>query len=384
MAKANGKNGDWHSVANKGKNGKSCPSPRLRKDPLPIDTSAHKFELKPNIQPLPLEPPAYEYLGELPHAYGSKRLFLTARDPHWLFAYWDLTWDQFTQAEAAAHDHKVFLQIYHESGDRVQQIHLHAGSREWCVNVNEAGGSFFAEIGYYRHDGHFEVLCRSSVATTPRDGMSWKTHSAFVTIPFHFTFKELMDLVDGHALPGEELAETLARLEADGFPFPFETFVLKALGEDSHDALLDYLRGDFVRRIQLGSMEITELLRKQLSEMRSSGQWSGSVSSPFGASFGAQEREFFMNVNAELIIYGGTSPDAKVRVDGQEISLRPDGTFSYHFTFKDGGYHIPITAQSADGEETRSAMLSFMRVTDQSEGVEATPQPTLPEPFGRV
>ena len=29
--------------------------------------------------------------GELPESYGTKKLFLTARDPHWLYANWDLT-----------------------------------------------------------------------------------------------------------------------------------------------------------------------------------------------------------------------------------------------------------------------------------------------------
>ena len=29
--------------------------------------------------------------AELPEAYGTRRLFLAARDPHWLYAHWDLT-----------------------------------------------------------------------------------------------------------------------------------------------------------------------------------------------------------------------------------------------------------------------------------------------------
>ncbi len=29
--------------------------------------------------------------GELPEAYGTRQLLLTARDPHWLYARWDLT-----------------------------------------------------------------------------------------------------------------------------------------------------------------------------------------------------------------------------------------------------------------------------------------------------
>jgi hypothetical protein len=91
-----------------------------------------------------------------------------------------------------------------------------------------------------------------------------------------------------------------------------------------------------------------------------------------------------MHVNAELIIYGGTDPQAKVRIDGHPIKLRDDGTFSYHFTFPDGRYFIPIEAESPDGVETRSAMLSFLRITDTIGEVTKTPQPAhLNPPIGR-
>ena len=82
-----------------------------------------------------------------------------------------------------------------------------------------------------------------------------------------------------------------------------------------------------------------------------------------------------MHVNAELIIYGGTEPNAKVRIDGHDISLSPDGTFSYHFVFPDGQFHIPIEATSADGVEKRSALLSFLRLTDLEGDVRKTGQP---------
>src|SRR5438094_6482773 len=32
--------------------------------------------------------------GELPEAYGTEKLLVAARDPHWLYAHWDLTREQ--------------------------------------------------------------------------------------------------------------------------------------------------------------------------------------------------------------------------------------------------------------------------------------------------
>ena len=48
-----------------------------------------------------------------------------------------------------------------------------------------------------------------------------------------------------------------------------------------------------------------------------------------------------MHVNAEIIFYGGTHPDATVTVNGQRIALQADGTFRYHFTLPDGDFNIP-------------------------------------------
>jgi hypothetical protein len=114
-----------------------------------------------------------------------------------------------------------------------------------------------------------------------------------------------------------------------------------------------------------------------------------SLFSGFGASWSAQpfggiERGFFMHVNAEVIFYGGTHPQARVTIAGNPVQLQPDGTFSYHFKFPDNDYEIPIIATSPDGVETRSATLFFRRETTREGEVGATAQPThLDEPMGR-
>src|SRR6516164_4194778 len=113
-----------------------------------------------------------------------------------------------------------------------------------------------------------------------------------------------------------------------------------------------------------------------------------SLFSGFGASWSAQpfglpEREFFMHVNAEVIFYGGTHPQAKVTIAGQPVQLQPDGTFRYHFKFPDNRFEIPIVAVSPDGVETRSATLYLQRGTSRYGDVGSTLQPTyLTDPMG--
>jgi len=107
--------------------------------------------------------------------------------------------------------------------------------------------------------------------------------------------------------------------------------------------------------------------------------WGGSENV---GSFGLAKREFFMHVNAEVIFYGGTHPQAKVTIDGKPVELGPDGSFRFHFVFPDGNYSIPITATSPDGVETRSATLRFERATARTGDVGHTAQPPLPVPMG--
>src|SRR6185436_15812406 len=104
------------------------------------------------------------------------------------------------------------------------------------------------------------------------------------------------------------------------------------------------------------------------------GQPSGisSVSSPFG---GEERRKgFWFNVNAELIIYGATEPDAAVTIGGRKIQLRRDGSFSFRFALPDGSYDLPVNATSADGDDSREARLHFRRATEFHGDVQAHPQ----------
>lgn len=333
--------------------------------------------------------PAYENLGTLPDSYGTRKLFLVARDPNILFAYWDLDPHQYQEACRSAHDGKVFLEVYVPGEGRVQQIHVWDSHKNWYLQVNRPNTPFVAQLGYYRNDGGFEVLARSSETVTPRDDLSPNTDATFVTIPFHLSFQELYDLVARQVRPGEQLAETLARLEKTDFEFPFQARIPRDLSAKESEELFGYL-SDEERRRMGGSFEITEMLRKRFDNALSSGQWASSagawvtsVSSPFGASFG-KSRGFHMHVNAELIIYGGTEPDAQMKINADKVTLSPDGTFAYHFVLPDGQFHIPVEATSADGAETRSALLSFLRLTDTVGDVRQTGQPVMDEPMGRL
>jgi hypothetical protein len=216
----------------------------------------------------------------------------------------------------------------------------------------------------------------------------------FETLPVDLHFEQILGLVKAAVRDNVPLMEAIQQLRATGFTGLPDTRggAHGPWTPEQERALAQVVSMDTVRRIWMGSLEITELIRRQfLLELSSQaaaqisvpGSWSGalaSVSSPFGKA--EQKKGFWFNVNAELIIYGATEPDAAVVIGGRKIRLRPDGTFSYRFSLPDGQYELPATATSADGTDSRSAELKFSRATQYRGDVKAHPQdPALKPPM---
>jgi hypothetical protein len=103
------------------------------------------------------------------------------------------------------------------------------------------------------------------------------------------------------------------------------------------------------------------------------------VSSLFGGQPGP--KGFWLNVNAELVVYGATEADATVMIAGRAVKLRPDGSFSCRFALPDGEFELPVSAISADQTDGRAAELKFSRQTGYCGEVGALPQdPKLKPP----
>jgi len=326
------------------------------------ESAAHKFDVTPAASP-PKQIFLEEHLGELPEAYGTGRLFLTARDPHWLYAYWDLSWQQMADCRGQAADGRLLLRLYEKDHTApVQELTLHHDSRNWYIPVDKAATTYSAELGYWRRDGHFHVVGRSRETTTPPEAVSSDATAQFVTVPIDVTFRELFGIVRDHLRQGEELAEALYRLQHGGFHFPFKLDLeLGPWTAEQVGTLERILGGDLLRRLQMGSFEISEWLRRRLQEEFGSANVL-SAFSPAGASWSAvPEKGFWFAVNAELIIYGATEPTAKVTVDGRPVDLRSDGTFSFHYAFPDGQFRLPVVAVSEAGDDRREVELTFNR-----------------------
>jgi hypothetical protein len=364
--------------------------PLLLEGDQPVPPSASGPGRKYALGPVPPSQHFDLVETELPEAYGTRRLFLTARDPHWLYAHWDLTSEQQLQFNARSADGHLILRIYtgKVEGHPIFEIHVHPESRHWFAHVERAGSSYAAELGCYSSVGRWTRIAVSSATVTPPDAVSAEGEIEFATIPFDFPFARLLEIIKSAVGEHPPLAQAIEELRRHGHPelprakgTPVSTWT-----PQQEQALAKVVNLDEVRRVWMGSLEITELIRRRLAhEISSLGISSlssgvSSLSSPFGGT--GQSKGFWFNVNAELIIYGATEPTAKVTLGGQEIKLRSDGSFSYRFALPDGKYDLPAVAVSADGTDARAADLKFSRETEYLGDVGAHPQdPALKPPL---
>ncbi|MGE3805009.1 MAG: DUF4912 domain-containing protein [Gemmataceae bacterium] len=262
---------------------------------------------------------------DLPAGYGKDRIVVMVRDPYWLHAYWELTRNAIQRAEAALgqewHGAKPILRILDVSGrdvstaaeSIVRDIYIHGGCNNWYIDVADPPRSFRVDIGYLSPRGRFYVLARSNVVSTPRAGVS--------------------DIIDENWADIDTKKADRIYAMSGGFDPTASSLELKQLFEER------------LRR-PLGSPAVTS----------------------FGSgAFPAKGRKFFFHLDAELIVYGATEPDARVTLQGEPIKLRPDGTFTMRYSLPDSRQIIPAVAASADGVEERTIVLAVERNTKQLE-----------------
>jgi hypothetical protein len=263
---------------------------------------------------------------DLPGGYGKDRIVVMVRDPYWLHAYWELTRNAIQRAEAALGQDWIgarpILRLLDVTSNdttsnserTLRDIDIHGGCNNWYIDVQSPPRSFRVDIGYVARTGRFYVLARSNVVSTPRAGVS--------------------DVIDENWTDIDPRKADRIYAMSGGFDPAASSLELKQLFEER------------LRR-PLGSPAVT------------------SIGSGFMA--GGKMRKFWFQLDAELIVYGATEPNARVTLQGEPVKLRPDGTFTMRFSLPDSRQIIPAVATSPDGIEERTIVLAVERNTKQLE-----------------
>jgi len=318
--------------------------------------------------------------GKLPTAYGTQKLRLTARDPHSLYAHWDLTDEQQRRFNAQSAHHHLVVRLHAETttAEPVTEVHVHPESRHWFIYVPRASTAYVAQLGYYQPNRQWAVIATSAATITPPDTISADKTAQFGTMSAEGPSPPLA----ASARTGAQERQLPAAVRQFTLGEPTEAIQTRELRPETLQNVhalqgLELVRGAEEQEIQVMGGRQIWLPAQIIAAMGISspaGEEMEIVSSPSGQE-PPRERGFWFNVNAELILYGATEPGASVTLDGLPLNLRPDGTFSLRLALPDGDYTLAVAAVSAEGD-WRQAGLNFSRRTDYQG--EAGPKPQDP------
>jgi hypothetical protein len=322
--------------------------------------------------------PRFEEHYSLPSSYGQTEIVLVARDPYWIYAYWEVDGSSIESLRKKIGDEVersvMVMRLYEISyvdfngtnANHWFDIDVGPFAKNWYVNLLSDNGSYCAELGLRAPNGTFYSLTRSNFITLPRASSSHRSEiiwmevkeeepSAFVSLRskgngfknrggftrrIYLTDEEIRSYYSRHFyLLRQILSRRLAKNEIDqieeaaigGITFALDEIIR---GELTHKA--------FLRKIRSGSSE--EMIVEE------------------GASVHEErKRKFFFEIGTELIVYGRTESDAQVTLNGKEVKLRSDGTFSLRYVLNDGNIPLDFKAHSKNGIDKRSIKTSVER-----------------------
>ena len=192
----------------------------------------------------------------------------------------------------------------------MREIEIHGGVTNWYIDVSTPLQSYRVDIGYLASNGKYFAIARSNAITTPAP--------------------DAADSIDEN---WTDVAENYERVYA--------------------------LSGGYHEENSSG--ELQELFEERLRRP---------MNSPLGSQFGVgaervlnRHRDFLFNVDAEMILFGSTKPDARVTLGGDPVKIRPDGSFTVRLSMPDKRQVLPVVASSADGVEQRTIVIAIERNT---------------------
>lgn len=258
--------------------------------------------------------------GRIQNNSSRDRLLAVARDPYWIHVYWELSTSTLERARAAMgqlwHGARPILRIMdvtseetsalseRQEGDEVIQSDVN----NWYVNIKQPGHKYRVDLGFLTRRGSFFIVGKSNVVQMPPVSMSTSIED-----DWSIAQEEIHRIqVRQNDPESRQLSSDLIELFEDRFHQPINKSSLNHLPANFH---------------------------------------------------ASQDMPLKFEIGAELVIYGATSPSARVSLQGEPVPIQPDGTFSVRFHMPDSRQIIPAVAVSADGAEEKTIILAVERNT---------------------
>ncbi|MEQ8846356.1 DUF4912 domain-containing protein [Botrimarina sp.] len=248
------------------------------------------------------------------------RLVLLVRDPYWLQLNWEITTSGVARARTALGQHwhgaEPVLRIAKTAADggtlAARQVKIHGGVDHWYVDVSDPPSCYRAEIGYVDSQGRFYSLARSNEVKTPEPGLSEQSADGWSDVARNADRVFALSGGYSHEGPSAELREALEERLRRPLGRPSETRMINGAGLGGADSLQ-------------------------------------------------------VELDAELLLQGHATPHTHLTVQGEPVSVGPDGCFAVKLPFPDRRQVIPVVASSADGLHQKTIIVGVDRNTKSLE-----------------
>lgn len=123
---------------------------------------------------------------------------MTARDPQWLYAHWDMSDEQVRHYNALSFEGHLSVRVHSEPGGRppVVEAHVLPESRHWFIYVGPGAASYVAQLGYYDQQRQWRPLAASPPVQTPEPFPALAGPELFATLPLDIPLAEVAPLVE--------------------------------------------------------------------------------------------------------------------------------------------------------------------------------------------
>jgi len=182
----------------------------------------------------------------------------------------------------------------------------------WYLDVLDPPSAFQVDLGFVSREKKFYSLAVSNIAKTPQQ---------------HVT--DDPDQLDGN---WRGIADDLGR-------------VFKLSGGDTTNPELKKVFEEQLNR----PMSATLLSRYRVSQQENILE--------------KTQRNFQLEVNVDVIIYGKTDPSVQLSIREEPIELKDDGSFAVRFVIPEKRHVFPIEAEGSDGVEVQRVVLTMERNT---------------------
>lgn len=251
---------------------------------------------------------------ELPAGYGVNRLGLLVRDPRCVFAFWEVTaggWEAAVRRlPPGGEPPRLVLQVRdrpHESAratlgrgapgvDECVREYTVAGADQWYVHLDGPGRAVAAVIGA-RSGSAFVPIARSPTVHTPPGTVCPQEAGEWLTI--QAIYGRLAGGPAGATSPGLWARLALSRDDAVSSP----------------------------------------------------SSWGQASWGEPAARHGRAPVDAALVIDTELIVYGRVSDGAaRVSINGQPVTVRPDGSFGFRCALPEGTLVLPVEARFPGGQ----------------------------------